>query len=311
MANVLSKAGISNSLTVEAWHVSQSVDAFTGLSAYDITISGSLRVTGSTSIIGAITSSGAISSSAGLLGTTLITTGDSYINQLTIGKGGGNQSSNTALGGGALTSNATGTGNTAIGSSSLRDNTTGASNTAVGTGAMEKNITGNFNTAVGLYSLDANTAGNQNTAVGLFALQSNEANNNTAVGYFALYANTTGIDNTAVGKSAGGTSTSYNSVFLGANTRANADNETNQIVIGEGAIGSGSNSATLGNTSITTTILRGNIQITSSANAILTLTPITSWPPSPNPPSGSLAVSGSGNAMRLMLWNGGSWTAQA
>ncbi len=46
MANTLSKSGISNSSTIQAWHVSQSVDAFTGLAAYDIKISGSLTVSG-------------------------------------------------------------------------------------------------------------------------------------------------------------------------------------------------------------------------------------------------------------------------
>ncbi len=38
--------------TVESWHVSQSVDAFTGTDAYDITLSGSLIVTGSIAING-------------------------------------------------------------------------------------------------------------------------------------------------------------------------------------------------------------------------------------------------------------------
>jgi hypothetical protein len=38
--------------TVESWHVSQSVDAFTGASDYDITISGSLDVTGPLDVTG-------------------------------------------------------------------------------------------------------------------------------------------------------------------------------------------------------------------------------------------------------------------
>jgi hypothetical protein len=42
MANTLSKAGIETSNTVEAWHVTQSIDALTGTDAYDITLSGSL-----------------------------------------------------------------------------------------------------------------------------------------------------------------------------------------------------------------------------------------------------------------------------
>jgi hypothetical protein len=54
MANVLSKSNIANSNTIEAWQVSQSVDAFTGISDYDITISGSLIVTGSTNLSGSV-----------------------------------------------------------------------------------------------------------------------------------------------------------------------------------------------------------------------------------------------------------------
>jgi hypothetical protein len=48
MAKQLSKSNIISGQTVEALHVSQSVDAFTGIDAYDIIISGSLTVSGST-----------------------------------------------------------------------------------------------------------------------------------------------------------------------------------------------------------------------------------------------------------------------
>jgi hypothetical protein len=42
MANQLSKTGITTGNTVRAWHVTQSIDAFNGTEAYDITLSGSL-----------------------------------------------------------------------------------------------------------------------------------------------------------------------------------------------------------------------------------------------------------------------------
>lgn len=42
-----SKTGITTGNTVQAWHVTQSIDAFTGLSAYNVTLSGSLTLTGS------------------------------------------------------------------------------------------------------------------------------------------------------------------------------------------------------------------------------------------------------------------------
>lgn len=44
----LSKTGIVNNSTVEAWHVTQSVDAFTGQVGYDITISGSFNLVNTT-----------------------------------------------------------------------------------------------------------------------------------------------------------------------------------------------------------------------------------------------------------------------
>jgi hypothetical protein len=60
MAKILQKVftsadQVSQSFTVQSWHVSQSVDAFTGASDYDITISGSLTVIGPT--IGSFTGS--------------------------------------------------------------------------------------------------------------------------------------------------------------------------------------------------------------------------------------------------------------
>ena len=52
MAKQFSNSGILTGQTVEASHVSQSVDAFTGADAYDISISGSFRITGSTILSG-------------------------------------------------------------------------------------------------------------------------------------------------------------------------------------------------------------------------------------------------------------------
>jgi len=57
MALTLSNAGISSGSLIEAAHVSQSIDALTGVEAYDITISGSLTTTGSVYFNGLGTSS--------------------------------------------------------------------------------------------------------------------------------------------------------------------------------------------------------------------------------------------------------------
>ena len=78
-----------------------------------------------------------------------------------------------------------------------------------------------------------------------------------------------GTLNTALGFQAGkyitdGTTpniTSGSSLYLGANSKALADGNTNEIVIGYNATGLGSNSVVLGNSSIATTALRGDVGI--------------------------------------------------
>ena len=145
---------------------------------------------------------------------------------------------------------------------------TGANNSFFGANAGRNNTTGSDNTANGGSALRSNTTGAGNTANGVYALQNNTTGlANTANGYFALQNNTTGSGNIAFGTQAGrfiadGTTANTianNSVFLGLDTKALANNQTNQIVIGHNAIGAGSNTVTLGNTSIIKTILRGTL----------------------------------------------------
>ncbi|MFQ5902549.1 MAG: beta strand repeat-containing protein, partial [Candidatus Binatia bacterium] len=113
------------------------------------------------------------------------------------------QSSNTAIGQSALSSNTTGAWNTAIGRSALLSNTTGGSNTASGANALISNTTGLWNTAIGRSALLSNTTGGSNTASGVEALRSNTTGSaNTASGVEALRSNTTGENNTAIGRSA-------------------------------------------------------------------------------------------------------------
>jgi hypothetical protein len=54
---------IDQTYTVESWHVSQSIDAFTGTDDYDITLSGSFTLTGSLSTTGSVNFSGLTTSS--------------------------------------------------------------------------------------------------------------------------------------------------------------------------------------------------------------------------------------------------------
>jgi hypothetical protein len=129
---------------------------------------------------------------------------DAVVNGLTVGRGAGAVSTNTAVGASALAANqAGGTNNTAIGNAALDANTTGDANTAVGDSALGANTTASNNTAVGYQALDANTTGTTNVAIGVNALGANTtANDNVAVGVGAMEDNTTGAQNTVVGRDA-------------------------------------------------------------------------------------------------------------
>ena len=155
---------------------------------------------------------------------------DAIFNGVRVGRGVGNISTNTMLGGATLYSNTTGANNIAIGYGASGLNTTGNQNTAVGTFALYTNTTGYAHTAIGYQALTNNTTGYNNTAVGYQTLISNTTGyNNTALGYQTLYNNTsaggnvaighqalfsnTGSSNTAVGFTAG-----FNNRNIGSNT---------------------------------------------------------------------------------------------
>jgi hypothetical protein len=182
------------------------------------------------------------------------------------------------IGTGALASNTTGFWNVAIGTYALTNNIGGYRNVAIGRESLNSNTTGSQNTAIGSRAIYSNTTGNYNTANGFYSLWFNTSgNNNTASGANSLYYISTGSNNTASGYIAGqnisdGTTrnqTSNNSLYLGYDTRALANGDTNEIVIGASAIGLGSNSVVLGNSSITTTALRGNVGIGTTSPSYL------------------------------------------
>ena len=193
---------------------------------------------------------------------------------------------NVAIGQGALQKNITGGGNIASGynvlynntsgglniasgSFALRNNTSGSHNIASGQQALYSNTIGNYNIASGFLALLSNTTGNYNTAIGYYALNSNTTGEgNIASGPFALLNNTTGQYNIAIGQSSGwrtssnaSNQTSSFSIYIGRSTKALSSGDTNEIVIGDSAIGIGSNTVTLGNDSIITTALKGNVGI--------------------------------------------------
>jgi hypothetical protein len=202
--------------------------------------------------------------------------GDANINTLNIGLGAGtNNGANTSIGLSALSSNTSGTNNTAVGEYTLRGNTVGYNNAAFGSRALYNAINANHNTAIGHYALYSNFSGHSNAAVGLGALRNTNGSNNTAIGFYSLYRNGTGNYNVANGYEAGhyiADGSTFNltgdyNIFIGADTKALADNDQNEIVIGYNATGVGSNSAVLGNDSVTKTVLKGNVGIGTASPA--------------------------------------------
>ena len=229
MANTLSKTGITTGNTVESWHVTQSIDAFSGLEEYDITLSGSLTLKNGTEGIGklavsdadgkitftsslaSLTSgpfSGSFSGSfvgdgSGLTGiisskwtgsNPITRDGDievtGSINNLILGTGGGNQSGNIAIGQNSLQSNTTGNNNVALGQNSLSGNTTGNGNVALGQQACLGNGTGQHNIAIGDAALHSNIYGHYNIAIGFRSLFGDFINGATISNNISLGYNT-------------------------------------------------------------------------------------------------------------------------
>jgi len=180
---------------------------------------------------------------------------------------------NVANGSLALYYNTTGNDNIANGYHAMYSNTTGHNNIGIGNGTLYNNTSSYNNTVVGDNAMYSNTTGTNNIANGFRALYSNTTGyQNLATGFRALYANKTGDNNIAIGYQSGryvadGTTANetgtYN-IFLGHNTKANADGETNEIVIGKEVTGKGSNTVIIGDSSITDTYLSGALHINDS-----------------------------------------------
>lgn len=152
--------------------------------------------------------------------------GDAVFNGVRVGRGGGNESSNTALGSTALQSTTTGASNTAVGSGALAANTGGSSNTAVGTSALLNSSGGYYNTAIGVAALQNSTTGAYNTAVGRQSLIGVITESNCS----ALGANTavTGSNQVQLGDSST-TTYAYGSVQNRSDARDKADVRPTQL----------------------------------------------------------------------------------
>lgn len=169
-----------------------------------------------------------------------------YGNNGTVTTGGGN----TFLG---LSS-----GNFTMGSTATAS-TDSSLDTAIGYSSGNSLTIGRENTFLGAYSGTGSTSGSQNVCVGTYTGTTlNDSTGVTLLGRYAGYS-LYGNYNIAIGANSGrflsdgstsltGTS---NSLYIGANTKGSANGITNEIVIGYNATGNGSNTVTLGNTSVT------------------------------------------------------------
>jgi hypothetical protein len=165
------------------------------------------------------------------------------------------------------------------------------------------NVTsGNTNTGVGMLVLTTLTTGNSNTGIGVCALQYIDAtSSNTALGYYAgRHISGGSVNNTA----------SVNCIFLGARAYPLTDGDTNEIVIGADAVGAGSNTVVLGNTSIIQTTLRGHIVAegvtttgaTGTGKLVFDTSPVLVTP-NLGTPSAAVLTNASGTAANLVAGN--------
>lgn len=195
---------------------------------------------------------------------------------------------NNANGFNSLLSNTTGSSNSAYGQNSLYTNTTGYNNCAFGAGALIFNLDGFENSGFGWQSLYATTAGFYNAAIGSYSLRANTTGgHNCGLGAYSLRSQTTGYRNIGIGvNSLAGLTGSYNDnigigyesgryitdgttpivspsqcLFIGDYTKGVTTSDANEIVIGHSAQGMGSNTVTIGNSSITSTNLKGTVNV--------------------------------------------------
>jgi hypothetical protein len=146
-----------------------------------------------------------------------------------------------------------------VGSQAGFSGTTGAANVNVGYQAGYTGTAAASNVNIG-YKAGYTGTGNTNVNIGYNAAQAaTTAAGNTVVGYQAGYALTTGGNNTAIGFEAGryqadgatALTTAVNSVYIGNGARGFSNADNNSIAVGYGAIATGANQASWGNTAIT------------------------------------------------------------
>ncbi|MGR6087198.1 MAG: tail fiber domain-containing protein [Arcticibacter sp.] len=178
---------------------------------------------------------------------------DINVNGITIGKGGGSNTSNTASGYQALKNNTTGENNSANGFMSLSLSEFGNRHSAFGCYSMGSTIGGLDHTAVGYAALYSMAYGFENSAFGsnsMFNLF--DGYGNTACGAYSLDNTGISIGNTALGTRSGYfySNGNYNT-FIGYESYCVDNGYSNSTGLGNATIIDASNKVRIGNTSIT------------------------------------------------------------
>lgn len=111
-----------------------------------------------------------------------------------------------------------------------------------------------FSVSIGREAESGNSSGNDNVSLGY-----QSGTNLTAATSNVIIGSQAGV---SFGAIASPLTTPTNSIFIGANSRALTNGNTNEIVIGRSAIGNGSNTVTIGNSSVTDNYFSGVLRAT-------------------------------------------------
>lgn len=284
---------------LDYWNITGGTTVTTPTVTGDVTFVGSTTFTGNISTSGTVTLDHTEGSGEGVVykgasrwihdyshptGDTAVPAGDNIF----IGRDSGNFTT-----GSTATFTSDGSRNVALGGVTLNANTSGGENTAIGYGVLFANTTGNLNTGLGLYALNSNTTGSGNIALGRDASKLNQGGDdnvslgnfalrnsisgdlNLGIGAYALYNITGSSSNFAIGSNAaryisGGstdfTTSGVSNFYLGNDTEASANSAglTNEHVIGNDAVGQGSNTMTFGGSAITDNYFTGNVHVSTT-----------------------------------------------
>ena len=165
-------------------------------------------------------------------------------------------------------------GSVGIGAWALQNETTSSdwwttgSNVGVGVGAGQSTTSGVGNVYLGYVAGNSATTAQNNVGIGNNALYGNVSGTaNTSLGYTAGWKLTASGYTVNIGSSAGATNnggsdrtSGSNCVFVGASAKGSANATTNENVFGYNAVGAGSNTVRLGNTSVTSVTTSGDIE---------------------------------------------------